>query len=96
MLCGFLSTMEAQFIQSDTFSYSRNNVAGKNISEGAQQGPLNINVPNVDNASVNNMVPVVITQSVSQSIVPLNSVACPGGDDSFFRDFDLANDFGIA
>lgn len=96
MLCGFLTTMEAQFIQSDTFSYSRNNVTGKKVSAGAEQGPLNRNVPNVDNVLFNNMAPVVITQSVSQNIVPNNSVACPGGDDSFFRDFDLANDFGIA
>ena len=49
MLCGFLTTMEAQFIQSDTFSYSRNNVTGKKVSAGAEQGPLNRNVPNNKN-----------------------------------------------
>ncbi len=46
----------------------------------------------------NSMVPVVITHSVSQNIVP-GTVTCNAGgipdENSFYRDFDLANDFGI-
>ncbi|MCB0077764.1 MAG: hypothetical protein KDD73_10150 [Anaerolineales bacterium] len=42
---------------------------------------------------------VTITHSVSQDIVPLNSVSCNSGgshtDNSYFRRFDLADDFGI-
>ncbi|WP_131811144.1 proprotein convertase P-domain-containing protein, partial [Aequorivita soesokkakensis] len=47
----------------------------------------------------NSLVPVVITHSVSQSIVP-GTVTCNAGgipdENSFYRDFDLANDFGIS
>ena len=47
----------------------------------------------------NNLVPVVITHSVSQSIVP-GTVTCNAAgipdENSFYRDFDLANDFGIS
>ncbi|MDC8000338.1 T9SS type A sorting domain-containing protein [Aequorivita todarodis] len=47
----------------------------------------------------NNMAPVTITHSVTQNIVAGNSVTCNAGgipdENSFFRDFDLAADFGI-
>ncbi|MEZ4858077.1 MAG: PA domain-containing protein [Flavobacteriaceae bacterium] len=46
-----------------------------------------------------NRMPVVITHSVTQNITP-GSVTCNAGglptNNSFFRAFDLANDFGIA
>ncbi len=42
---------------------------------------------------------VMLTQSVSQTIVPLNSISCNAGglhtDNSYFRAFDLSADFGI-
>ncbi len=45
------------------------------------------------------LAPVVITHSLSQSIVAGNSVTCNAGgipkENSFFRDFNLAADFGI-
>jgi len=47
---------------------------------------------------INNMAPVVITHSVSQTITP-GTVTCNAGgipdQNSFYRDFDLTNDFGI-
>ncbi|MDN3725449.1 GEVED domain-containing protein, partial [Aequorivita sp. SDUM287046] len=47
----------------------------------------------------NNRAPVTITHSVTQNIVAGNSVTCNTGgipvENSFFRDFDLAGDFGI-
>src|SRR5690606_19836622 len=47
----------------------------------------------------NNRAPVTITHSVTQNIVAGNSVTCNAGgipdQNSFFRDFDLAGDFGI-
>jgi hypothetical protein len=47
----------------------------------------------------NNRAPVTITHSVTQNIVAGNSVTCNAGgipdENSFFRDFDLAGDFGI-
>src|SRR5690606_37032311 len=46
-----------------------------------------------------NMAPVIITHSVTQNIVAANSVTCNAGgipdENSFFRDFNLAADFGI-
>ncbi len=46
-----------------------------------------------------NRAPVTITHSVSQNIVAGNSVTCNAGgipdENSFYRDFDLAGDFGI-
>lgn len=40
--------------------------------------------------------PVAITQNTNTStITALNSVACPGGDDSYLRRFDLDGEFGI-
>src|SRR5690606_41790451 len=46
-----------------------------------------------------NRAPVVITHSVSQSVIALNSVTCNAGglpaENSFYRVFDLTNDFGI-
>jgi subtilisin-like proprotein convertase family protein len=47
-----------------------------------------------------NPAPVVITHSTTQTIVPGDGITCNGGgianDNSFFRAFDLAGDFGIA
>ncbi|MEH6766096.1 MAG: GEVED domain-containing protein, partial [Aequorivita antarctica] len=47
----------------------------------------------------NNRAPVTITHSVTQNIVAGNSVTCNAGgipdENSFFRDFNLAADFGI-
>ncbi len=47
-----------------------------------------------------NVVPVVITHSATQNILANNSVTCNAGgipdENSFYRDFDLANDFGIS
>src|SRR5690554_43211 len=40
------------------------------------------------------LAPIIITQSASQNIVPFTGVSCPGGDDSFFRNFNLAS-YGI-
>ncbi|MCB0453656.1 MAG: hypothetical protein KDC94_12390, partial [Aequorivita sp.] len=51
------------------------------------------------NLYYNNRAPVTITHSVTQNIVAGNSVTCNAGgipdENSFFRDFDLAGDFGI-
>ncbi|WP_310990956.1 GEVED domain-containing protein [Aequorivita marina] len=54
---------------------------------------------NNQDQTTNNLAPVVITHSATQNIVANNSVTCNSGtipvENSLFRDFNLAADFGI-